>query len=263
MEVQEIVIKPVVKAKFSGLSSYSGAKMMIEGAQMDKTGYKTGLTREEQAHYEEVLNKPKGFLNPDFENKFWATVLNLNLPLDKPYILRVNSPMDEIRLKVIKERKDIANNELELAKNPTALFYIEDKEAKAKIEEQAIDVLMVANEKFNDLTTDEKKGYLKLYGKKGVDQTSDRVVKTELYREINKDPKKFISFTENPDITLRIQIEEMLEQGILIKKGNFYNFEQEVIGNSIDAVVAFFKDVKNQSVKLAALQVTKNTKKGK
>lgn len=262
MEVKEIVIKPVVKAKFSGISSYSRAHYHIEGAALGKSGYKTGLTPEEQTHYEKVLRKPEGFLNSD-NKEFWATMLNLNLPLDKAFFFTINSPMDELKLKVIKERSDIANNELELAKNPNAVFYIEDKEAKAKVEEQAIDLLMIANEKFNDLTIDEKKGFLKLYGKKGVDQISDRVVKTELYKEVNKDPKKFISFTENPDITLRIQIEEMLEQGTLVKKGSFYNFEQEVIGNSIDAVVAFFKDVKNQSVKLAALQNTKNSKKSK
>ncbi len=262
METREIVIKPVVKPKFSGLSSYSRAHYVIEGAQLGKTGYKTGLTEEEQKHYEKVLRKPEGFLNSDNKD-FWSTMLGLNLPLDKTFYFTVSSPMDELKLKIILQRTDIANNELELSKNPSALFYIEDKEAKAKVEELAIDSLMEANEAFNDLTIDEKKGYLKLYGKKGVDQLSDRIIKTELYKEVNKDPKKFMSLTKNPDIALRIQIEEMLETGVLIKKGSFYNFEQEVIGNSIDAVVSFFKDVKNQSVKLAAIQVTKNNKKAK
>ncbi len=262
METREVIIKPVVKSKFSGLSSYSRAHYTIEGAQLGKSGYKTGITEEEQKYYEKYLRKPEGFLNPD-NKEFWSTMLNMNLPLDKTFHFSVSTPLDELKLKVILQRSDIANNELELSKNPSAVFFIEDKEAKAKIEELAIDILMVANEAFNELTIDEKKGYLKLYGKKGVETLSDRIIKTELYKEVNKDPKKFLDFTKNPDITLRIQIEEMLEVGTLIKKGSFYNFEQEVIGNSIDAVVSFFKDVKNQSVKLAAIQVTKQTKKGK
>jgi hypothetical protein len=260
MTTKEVIIKPVVKPKFSGISSYSRAHYAIEGAQLGKSGYKTGITEEEQKYFEKALRKPEGFLNPD-NKEFWATMLGMNLPLDKPFFFSVTTPLDELKLKVILQRSDIANNELELQRNPSAVFFIEDKEAKAKVEELAIDILMVANEAFNELTIDEKKGYLKLYGKKGVEDLSDRIIKTELYKEVNKDPKKFIDFTKNPDIALRIQIEEMLEQGTLTKKGSFYNFEQEVIGNSIDAVVAFFKDVKNQSVKIAAIQVTKQNKK--
>ena len=140
-------------------------------------------------------------------------------------------------------------------------FYIEDKEAKAKVEELAIDSLMEANEAFNDLAIDEKKGYLKLYGKKGLDQLSDRLIKTELYKEVTKDPKKFLAFKNNPDIALRMNIEDMLEAGTLYKKGSFYNFEQEVIGNSIESVISFLKEPKNQSLKIAAIQTTKDIKK--
>ncbi len=263
METKQIIIKPVVRAKFSGISSYSGAHQVIEGAQLGRSGYKTGLTKEEEKQYEDLLGKPKGYLSADADNKFWATILNLNLPLDKAFIFPVVSIMDEIKLRVILNHSRIANNELELTKNPGAEFYIEDKEAKAKIEELAIDSLMEANEAFNELTTDEKKGYLKLYNKKGVEQLSDRLVKTELYKEVNKDPKKFLALKSNPDISLRISIEDMLEAGTVSKKGSFYYFEQEVIGNSIDAVVSFFKDVKNQSLKIAALQVTKQANKRK
>lgn len=261
MERKEITIKPVVKPKFSGISSYSKSHCMIEGAQLSKNGYKTGLTREEQEYYENLLQKPKGFLSTD-NAAFWSTILNLNLPNDKPYTFVVNSPMDELKLKVIMERNDIANNELELAKMPYALFYIEDKEAKAKVEEVSINFQMEAHEKFSELTIAEKKGYLKLYGKRGVDTLSDTIVKTELFKEVNKDPKKFLDMTKNPDIELRIEIENMLETGTLVKSGSYYSFNEEVIGNTIDSVIAYFKDYKNQSIKIAAIQTAKNKKKG-
>ncbi len=262
MEIVErqIIIKPVVKSKFSGIASYSGSGTYLEGAQLGKGGYKTGLTKEEQVKFEEELVLAKGTLNKT-NAAFWGHLLEMNLPNDKTFYFNISTPLDELKYKVILQHSDIANNELELAKNPSAIFYIEDKEAKAKIEELAIDSLMTANEAFNGLTTDEKKGYLKLYGKKGVEQLSDRIIKTELYKEVNKDPKKFLSFTTNPDIALRIIIEDMLEAGTLVKKGSFYNFEQEVIGNSIDSVISFFKDPKNQSLKIAAVQVTKQVKK--
>lgn len=257
---KQIIIKPVVKSKFSGISAHSNTKTAFEGAQLAKGGYKTGLTREEEKNYEDALNLPKGTLRRD-NKEFWGNVLNLSLPNDKAYYFVVNSPMDELKLKVILEHSGIANNELELLKNPTALFYIEDKEAKAKIEEISINYKMEASDAFAELTSDEKAGYLKVMtNKKGIEDLSERIVKTELFKEMEKDPKKFLDLTKDPDINLRISIEEMMQAGTLTRKGSYYQFENEIIGNSVDAVIAFFKDLKNQSIKIAAEQVTKKKK---
>lgn len=256
-----IVIKPATKIKFSGVSSYTNTRTTIEGAQIGKGGaYNTGLTREEEIHYEKELGLAPGTLNKH-NGAFWGHVLDLSLPMDKAYTMTISSPMDELKLKVLLASDRVANNELELQKNPKAEFFIEDKEAKAKIEELAIDLNFTAMEAFQSLILDEKIGYLKLYGKTGVNDMSEKFIKTELYKEIVKDPKKFLDFTKNPDITLRIQIQDMLELGTLKRKGSYYNFEDEVIGPSIDSVVAFFKDIKNQSLKIAALSANKKTKK--
>lgn len=262
MEVQtkSIVIKPVVKAKFSGQSSYSNTRTSLEGAQLGKGGYKTGLTREEEVKFAEELNLPKGTLSKS-NKEFWGSILNLSLPNDKPFYMTIDSLMDEIRYRVLLEHDAIANNELLLAKNPRAEFYIEDAEAKAKSEEIGINYKMEANEAFSKLTGEEKKGFLKLYGKKGVSNMSDIVVKTQLFKEVEVNPEKFISLVSNPDIKTRIEIEEMLEAGTLLKKGQYYQFEDEVIGNSIDAVIGFFKDYKNQSIKIAAKAATQSKKK--
>ena len=260
--IKTLVIKPVTKSKFSGQSSYSNTATSVEGAQLGKGGYKTGLTREEEVKFEQELNLPKGHLSKN-NKTFWASVLGLRLPNDKSYtiVLDLSDPMDLIKYKVIQERSNIANNETELAKNPQAEFYIEDKEAKAHADEVVINYKMEANEAFTSLTGEEKKGYLKLYGKKGVNGMSDVVIKTQLFKEVENDSKKFLSYFNNPDVKVRIEIEEMIEAGTLLKKGQYYQFEDEVIGNSVEAVIAFFKDLKNQSIKIAAKAATKNNKK--
>lgn len=258
-KVKTIIIKPVVKAKFSGQSSYSNTHTVYEGAQLGKGGYKTGLTRDEEIKFAEELNLPKGTLSR--QNKdFWGSMLHLNLPNDKPYFFTVDSLIDELRLRVILNHSAIASNELDLAKNPNAEFYIEDAEAKAKGEEIVINFKMEAGEKFSSLTSVEKKGILKLYNKKGVDDMSDTMVKTQLFKEVESDPKKFLSLCTNPDLELMIDIQNMLETGVLIKKGQYYNFEKEMIGNSMDAVIAFFKDYKNQGIKIAAKEASKKSK---
>lgn len=261
-ESKTIVIKPVSKVKFSGQTAYTNTRTSFEGAQLGKGGYKTGLTKEEEIKFAEELNLPKGTLHKS-NGEFWGNVLNMSIPNDKPYTFVVDSLMDEIKLRVLMEHSAIANNEVELAKNPGALFYIEDKEAAAKVEELEINVKMDAHDALRELTVDEQKGYLKLYGRRGVDQLSERMIKTELFKKVEDDPKRFLTFVKNPDIALRIKIEDMLESGVLTKRGSYYQFENEVIGNSIEAVIAFFKDYKNQSLKIAAEQATKDSKKKK
>lgn len=263
MENKEIIIKPVVKAKFSGLSAIPKSVTSIQGAQMGPSGtYRTGLTKDEEKEYTEKLGLKQGELNSSNE-AFWGEILKLRLPNDKPFHFHINTPLDEIKYKVLISRSDIAANEIELSKKPKALFYVEDKEAKAKVEEVEMNYLYEATEIFMNMTAEERKGYIKLYNRRGADNVSDTVIKTQLFKEINKDPKRFTEYTKNPDISVRIEIEDMLENGLLKKKGNYYNYQDEVIGNSIDACVAFFKDVRNQSIKIAAIQELRIKKKGK
>lgn len=261
MEIKQrqIVIKPINRPQFSGINAHARTVLAIDGAQLDKTGsYKTGLTVEEEAEYEVALNLPKGTLNKK-NAAFWGN-LPVRLFKDKTTYFDIVSPMDELKFKSLIARSTIANNELEKNKNPFAEFYIEDAEAKAKVEEIAINFQFEAIEAFSHMTTDERKGYLKLYGKKGVDSLTDIIVKTELYKELMANPKKFLDLINDPDIKLRISIEEMLEAGSLKKKGNYYTFENETLGTSIESVIAYFKDIKNQSLKISIENEVKKTK---
>lgn len=256
-ETKTITIKPVARPKFSGQSAYSNTKTSLEGAQLGKGGYKTGLTKEEEKEFEKLLNLPSGTLSKS--SKYWATVLNLSLPNDKAYTFTIDSLEDYIKYKVILNHSGIANSENTIT--PASDFYIEDIEARAKVEEKTINYKMEANEIFTQMTGEERKGFLKLYGKKGVNNMSDIVIKTQLYKEVENDPQRFILLYRNPDIKDRIEIEEMLESGVLTKKGQYYSYENEVIGNSVEACIAFFKDYKNQSLKIAMkANIQKNKK---
>ncbi len=259
---KQVVIRPINKAQFSGIAAHAGTTVVFQGAQLDfSTGsYRTGLTVEEEAKYETELGLPKGRLNK--KSDFWAD-LPVRLHKDKPTYFEVASLLDELKLKTIKARSTVAINELDKQNKANAQFVIEDLEAQAKAEELIIDAQFDALEAFNNMSIDEKKGYLRLYGKRGVDTLSDKIIKTQLYTELNKNPKKFLEYTKDPDVTLRMSIEDMLESGKLTKRGNYYSFENEVIGNTVDSVVAYFKDVKNQSVKIAIEKGVRESKKGK
>lgn len=259
---KQIIIRPVVKPKFSGISNHAKTVTVLTGAQIGmNTGlYKTGLTPEEETKYETELNLPKGTLGK--RSSFWGE-LEIRLFNDKPTYFTIVSPMDELKAKVIYEHSAIANNELELSKNPLAEFYIEDLESKAKLEEVKIDLTYEANQALMDTTIDEKRSYLRLYNVKGVNNLSERVIKTELFKRVNADPAKFLNFVNNPDLSTMILIEELMEAGKITRKGSYYMYEKEVIGSSIEAAIAYFKDIKNQSLKIAMTQSLKDDKKKK
>lgn len=262
-EYKQLIIKPVVKPKFSGISKYAKTVTVLTGAQLSmKTGlYKTGLTNDQEDEYEKVLNLPKGSLNK--RAPFWGE-LEIRLFNDKPTYFTIVSPMDEIRAAVLGAHTIVANNETDLQNNPMAEFYVEDLEGKAKVEEVGLNLEYEAMMILMESSAEDKKGLLKLYpNTKGVDTFSETLVKTELMKRVKDNPKRFIEFSKDPDLKVRILIEELLEAGKLTKKGSFYNYEGEVIGNSVEAAINFFKDLKNQSIKLVAEQDLKKTKKTK
>lgn len=261
IKTRQVVIRPINRPEFSGITAHAKTVLPMGGAQLDKTGsYKTGLTVAEEAEFERELNLPKGTLNKR-NSAFWGS-LEIRLFRDKPTYFEVASLMDELKYRTLLARNTVANSELEIKKNAYALFYIEDAEAKAKVEEIAMDHLFDAVEAFTQMTSTERRGFLKLYGDKGVDDLSDMVVKTMLYKKVNADPEKFTRLVKDPDISLRISIEEKIEAGLIKKNGQYYKYEDEVIGNSVDAVVSFFKDMKNQSLKLT-MEAEVNSKKKK
>jgi hypothetical protein len=261
IEQRQVIVKPVVRSKFHNISSHAGTGTSFDGAQMDlATGYyNTGLSKEEELHYCEELGLPKGTLAKT-NGAFWGSVLNLRVPNDKQYIFNIGTIMDEIKFRAFINRGNVAKNETELKLKPRAEFVVIDPESVAKVEEIEINAKMEAQDALRELTLDEKKGYLKLYGKRGLNDVSDRIINTTLFKEVDANPKKFLTFYNNPDIALMISIEEMIEAGVLVKKGSFYNYQNEVIGNSIDAVISFFKDLKNQSIKISADAIVKKAK---
>lgn len=259
---RQIVIKPITKPQFSGINAHAKTVYTFEGAQLDSTGsYKTGLTVDEEVKFTEELGLPKGTLNKRNE-KFWGN-LPIRLFRDKPTYFQVVSLMDELKVRTLLARDTVANSELEIKKNANALYYIEDAEAKAKVEEIAMDHLFDAVEAFTSMASSDRRGFLKLYGEKGVNELSDNVVKTMLYKKVNSDPEKFTKLTRDPDVAIRISIEEMIENGLLKKKGNYYSYQDEVLGTSVESVIAYFKDIKNQSLKIVMESEVKKTKKTK
>lgn len=259
---KEIVIKRVPKPGYFGITSYSKSTTSF-GAEISKFGYNTGLTPEEEKYYEDKLGLKPNELNS--HSDWWSDVFNVQHAI-KPFntkstTLVINSPLNEIKYKVLLACSKVANSELEKG-NPNAEFYIVDEEAKAKVESEIFDYEMECMELIINLSPEKKRQALRLFGKKGVDTLSESVVKSELHKESKKDPKLFIDTLKDKKLNTKLFMEELLDYRIISRKGNYFMNGEDTIASSTDECVEYLEDVKNQSVVLAMTTRLKKLKKG-
>lgn len=265
-EVKQLTIRPVVRPKFSGVSSYTNAFVTISTELSSRTKlYKTGLTPAEARHYEKEIGLKHGTLSPNPNNpesaEFWGGI-SVRLFADKPTMITVEGPLDEIKERVLRSSSKIAENSLKAKQSPSALFYIDDPEAVAKEESTMIDAKYEAMQALLNTSPEEKRGILRLYGRI-AETMSETMVKAELAKKVEANPKDFLDKVHDKDLKVRIFIEELIDVGILKKKGPYTYNGDDMIGGSSDEVIAYISDIKNQSVKLALSNKLKAYRGGK
>lgn len=244
------VIRPIIRNKFSGQSYYNKTLTVIMGAQLSQTGlYKTGLTLSDEEHYEKELNLPKGTLNK--RNADYWSDMEVRLRNDKLTIFNIVTAYDELKFKMLQQHDWIANTEHDVVGNSTARFYIYDPEAASKIESAKMEFEFAAMEAFHEATVEERRGLLRVYGKRGVDEMSETMVKTELFKEVKKDFKEFIRISKAKETPTKALLEALIEKDIIKKKGTYFYNGEDLLGSSTDEVVSYLTDIKNQAVKLA------------
>ncbi len=258
MEVKQLIIKPVVKAKFSGVSANTNSKTVLGCEISHNTGlYKTGLTVEEEKHYEKKLGLKEGELNK--RSSWWGDNIIFKFHNSKNTVITIDSPLDELKEKVLLNSSKIAKSELDI--KATTVFYIHDPEASAKVESLDIDLEITAGEEFSKLPISKKRDLLRLFGKRGVDTFSEELIKTELWKHIRKDFKAFLDILNDKSLDTKVMIEKLIEKSLIKKtSNNHYMYGDEHIGMSVDDVIGYLNDPKNQKFKLALYAKLKDNK---
>ncbi len=260
-EGPEVVkVKRIPKAGYFGLVSYPKSKTIF-GVEMNKSGFKTGLTESEQEYFETVLELKKGELGK--HSKYWEK-FNVENPIsldnNKTNEIVLDNPIAQLKYKAMLASSKVANSELE--RNPDAIFYIDDQEVKAKKELETFNFEFEGMKAIITSSPEDKRGMLRILGKTGVDTMSETMMNSQLSAELKKDPKKFLDTISDANLKTKMFIAELVEKRILIRKGNYYIHGDDTIANSTDECVAYFDDIKNQSVKLTLETRLKKAKKG-
>jgi len=258
---ESIEIKRNPKVGYFGLVSYPKSTTTLS-CQIGKRGYNTGLNPEEETYYEKKLDLKPGELSKN--SKWWGEVFNVDHAIrlfnTKTTQLFLDDPISQLRYKVLLAHTDVANSELERTK-PGIVFYIDDKEAKAKEELKAINFELEGMKLILSLTPDEVRGTLRLFGKPSTDLMSTDVCQAQLMQEMKKNPKMFFDIITDKELKNKIFIYELLEKKVLTRKGNSIKYGDDTIANSINEASEWINDIKNQSTVLALQTKLKKTKK--
>lgn len=259
----EIVIKRVPRAGYFGITAFPKSTTTL-GCELSKNGYKTGLTTEQEKYYEQALGLKAGELSK--HSKWWGEIFNIDYSIrlnnTKETRLILDDKINQLKYYSLNASSKVANSEID-KKEPWVDFYIVDEEAKAKAESEQFDYEWEAMELLLKLSPEEKRASLRLFGKKGVDSLTELMLKSELTKELKKDPKAFCEVLKDKALKIRMLIEEMIEYKVIIRSGNYYKNGDDTIASSTDEVLEYFEDLKNQSVVLALTTRLKKEKKNK
>ncbi len=253
------------KVGYFGIVSYPNSVTTICCQIGNKGAYNTGLSPEEEAYYESKLSsigvKP-GDLGK--HSKWWeyfnTELGGIRLFNTKATELMLDNEINQLKYKVLLANDKVAKSEIERNK-PGIQFYIDDEEAKAKDELKTLNFELEGMKLILELTPEEVKGSLRLFGKAGLDLMSTSTSQAQLMQEMKKNPKNFFDIMKDKDLSTKMFVQELVERKLITRKGNYYIHGDDTIANTTNEAVEYFNDSKNQSVKLALETRLKKLKK--
>ncbi len=251
VEPKVIKIKKIKRPGVFGIDSYSRSTTTIGAELAHMGGHNTGLTAEDQQYFEKELNLKPGDLKS--HSIWWSEVFNtqhaLRLKNSKTNELIIDNPLNELRYKILLASTKIANSESEKSK-PYCEFYIDDEAVKAKQELEQLDLEYKSMELIFKMTPEEKRGALRLFGKKGLEDMSESIIGAQLAKELKTNPKQFYDIITDKNIQTKSFIKELEEYAIIDRKNGTFNYGDDTLATTTEDAVAYFNDLKNQSVKL-------------
>lgn len=232
----EILVMPVVRKKpWVNADKYNKNKIMGANTTLQpylgKGGFQTGLEGdpELQKELEDSLGLVEGALKPVLSNDYWHNEVNIKLE-DGPNTFNKNLPKDRLAIMILKNHPKVANSEAEIT--PDSDFYIVDviqeQAKKATTAEKKAEAYAI----FTGFSIQEKRQFLKLYGKGGADMSENDVF-AELGAELENNVDEFLLKAKysKEKINMRAFIFDLVQYNILRLRGGSYFDSDEDKGN--------------------------------
>jgi len=209
----------------------------------------TGMDDETAARLEKKLNLKPGALsrnNGDYWKKFKIAIPKGGIVLNPQ-----TNPTDEVAYYVALAHQEIANSVAENKQGKWAFSRYEmhsDEEETATVNNE-VNIKLDAYKRFGELTENEKRNFLKVYGKSAGKDTSLDFINGQVGKIVDSEPKTFLDIVNNPNYKVQVFIKDCLEAGILKESGGKYIMHGgDVLAYSTDQMIDYLKNSDNSEI---------------
>lgn len=216
------------------------------------------LTEDERRYFEEVdkkLNLKPGstsIYGDENGNNMW---IGYKIRIGKePRRLDLSDPQDYIDYKVLLANKNkVARSWQERNDRKEYIYALVDEDDRQKKEASLADKRKRAYKHYGKIEDDveEMKKFLKIYGKNPGDNQKVSFLQAEINNIIENDLDTYLMIAEDQDYEMRHFINQAIDVGAINRYKNEYQLPGgDPIGRSIDEVIDFLRQNKNQDIYL-------------
>lgn len=225
---------------------------------MESGGYATGLTEDDRVRLEEKTGFDLSDAYSDKPHPFWNSHgAKIKLPV-MTSIFDTTKPIEEIKVKVLKASKYVANSmrEYEEGLYPEATHVIFDEAEEAQIKASKIQKRNKAIKIAAKMSPEEKANIIQILSGRSVRKQSPDFLEVEVDKLIADDINRFLEYAsaDPSELYLRAAILEGVHRNIMTKEGNTILYMGDMIGHNLDEAVKYFSDPNNQIIKASILE---------
>lgn len=212
----------------------------------------TGLTPEDERHFEKALGYPEGHLSKTSE--FWTTfcvkVGTRGLVLDDQF------PLQALQIKFLSGHKRVATSLDKLSAGKDYLLINREAEAIQKNKQNSL--RRDAIKAFDTLSLDDMRKCLRLFGIRSSNM-SNELVESQMFDIVDKQPKRFLDkWVNNKKKDTEFILEEAIAKGVIRKDRTQYFYGTEMFADSLQDAIAYLDAKKNQDLKLSIINEVKS-----
>lgn len=194
----------------------------------------------------------------DKKNDFWKE-MRVIVPHDgKVLNISKNEDGDPIETedfliyKWLENHPLVAGSREEMNSNSNKEFYLYDPDEEIHNEHKQAEKRKQAYKALIKIDDNEevKDQLIRLLDDSNPDKLTDVMKDNKLEEIASTQPKRFLKYAEDKNLAIRAEIEEMVEYGVLRKSGNQYIYMDEVVGDTMDDAIVFFKNERNSQTVL-------------
>lgn len=265
-----IQVKPIEIKKWhdkKGQESFTRPKIVQALVDPNTVTYQTGLTKEEEVKYGELLKVDlSNTFNMETPHPFWDSKMGEIKLENRTQFFNIENPLDFVKVKVLKASKYVANSlkDYENGLYPEATHVIFDESEEVESKASHVELKNKAIIESSKLSKGRKiqlimilsanNDHIKMKNLKGK---SDNFITIEMDKIIEKRPEEVITFIEMDKeyVSLYALVLEALQKNVLRKEGHKIMYMESILGQDIQSVIKYLSEVENNEfkIKLTAL----------